>query len=52
MYYQHVLIPDSIAWGWVLGACRVHKSVDMSEKAEERLLAIDPLNSGANSTLR
>jgi Tfp pilus assembly protein PilF len=42
---------DSIAWGSLLVACRIHKNADMAEKAAERLLAIDPWNSGAYSTL-
>ena len=36
-----------IAWSSLLGGGRVHKSADMAKKAAERLLAIDPLNSGA-----
>jgi pentatricopeptide repeat protein len=43
--------PDSIAWGSLLTACRIHKNVEMAEKAAERLLAIDSWNSGAYSTL-
>lgn len=43
--------PDLFAWGSLLAACRVHKNADMAEKAAERLLAMDPWNSGAYSTL-
>ncbi|KAJ6821656.1 pentatricopeptide repeat-containing protein-like [Iris pallida] len=43
--------PDAIAWGSLLSACKVHKNVDLAKLAAERLLAIDPGNSGAYSAL-
>ncbi|KAJ1700163.1 hypothetical protein LUZ63_008675 [Rhynchospora breviuscula] len=43
--------PDSVAWGSLLAACRVHKNTDMAEKAAGRLLASDPWDSGAYSAL-
>ncbi|KAJ0975122.1 hypothetical protein J5N97_017087 [Dioscorea zingiberensis] len=43
--------PDAIAWGSLLAACKVHKNADMAKFAAERLLAIDPENSGAYSAL-
>lgn len=43
--------PDAIAWGSLLSACRAHKNVDIAEIAAERLLAIDPDNSGAYTAL-
>ncbi|KAI5339629.1 PREDICTED: pentatricopeptide [Prunus dulcis] len=43
--------PDVIAWGSLLSSCKVHKNVDLAEVAAERLLLIDPDNSGAYSSL-
>ncbi|KAJ7956887.1 Pentatricopeptide repeat-containing protein [Quillaja saponaria] len=43
--------PDAIAWGSLLAACRIHKNVDLAKVAAERLLLIDPNNSGAYSAL-
>ncbi|MCD7462580.1 Pentatricopeptide repeat-containing protein [Datura stramonium] len=43
--------PDVIAWGSLLASCRVHKKVELAKVAAERLLLIDPENSGAYSAL-
>lgn len=43
--------PDAIAWGSLLSACRVYKNADLAELAAEKLLSIDPNNSGAYSAL-
>ncbi|XP_020575848.1 pentatricopeptide repeat-containing protein At2g22070 [Phalaenopsis equestris] len=43
--------PDAIAWGSLLSACRVHKDADLARFAADRLLSIDPENSGAYSAL-
>ncbi|TQE04533.1 hypothetical protein C1H46_009840 [Malus baccata] len=43
--------PDVIAWGSLLSCCKVHKNVDLAKVAAERLLLIDPDNSGAHSAL-
>ncbi|KAL0908535.1 hypothetical protein M5K25_023031 [Dendrobium thyrsiflorum] len=43
--------PDAVAWGSLLSACRVHKEADLARIAAERLLSIDPDNSGAYSAL-
>ncbi|GAA0167489.1 hypothetical protein LIER_22413 [Lithospermum erythrorhizon] len=43
--------PDVIAWGSLLSSCRVHKNTDMAKVAAERLLSIEPENSGAYSSL-
>ncbi|XP_020207742.1 pentatricopeptide repeat-containing protein At2g22070 [Cajanus cajan] len=43
--------PDVVAWGSLLSSCRVHKNVDLAKVAAEKLLLIDPNNSGAYSAL-
>jgi len=43
--------PDVVAWGSLLSSCRVHKNVDLAKVAAEKLLHIDPKNSGAYSAL-
>jgi hypothetical protein len=43
--------PDAIVWGSLLSACRVHKNADLAKLAAEKLLSIDPDNSGAYSAL-
>lgn len=42
---------DVVTWGSLLSACRVHKNVDLGKIAAERLLLIEPENSGAYSAL-
>lgn len=43
--------PDVIAWGSLLSACKVHKNVDLAKVAADKLLLIEPDNSGAYSAL-
>ncbi|CAA7404047.1 unnamed protein product [Spirodela intermedia] len=43
--------PDDIAWGSLLSACKVHKNPELAKLAADRLLAINPDNSGAYSAL-
>lgn len=43
--------PDVFVWGSLLASCRVHKNVELAKVAAERLLLIDPDNSGAYSAL-
>nr|XP_048334499.1 pentatricopeptide repeat-containing protein At2g22070-like [Ziziphus jujuba var. spinosa] len=43
--------PDVIAWGSLLSSCKVHKNVDLAKVTAERLLLIEPDNSGAYTAL-
>ncbi|KAL0378690.1 UNVERIFIED_CONTAM: Pentatricopeptide repeat-containing protein [Sesamum radiatum] len=43
--------PDVIAWGSLLASCKVHKNVELAAIAAERMLSIEPDNSGAYSAL-
>ncbi|XP_068638355.1 pentatricopeptide repeat-containing protein At2g22070 [Aristolochia californica] len=43
--------PDVIAWGSLLGACKVHKNAELAKVTAERLLAIDPSHGGAYCAL-
>ncbi|KAK4350228.1 hypothetical protein RND71_029541 [Anisodus tanguticus] len=36
--------PNSIVWGALLGACRIHKDVQMAEIAAQQLLQLEPGN--------
>ncbi|MED6110407.1 Pentatricopeptide repeat-containing protein [Stylosanthes scabra] len=38
--------PDSIVWGSLLGACKVHRNISLGKYVAEKLIEIDPLNSG------
>ncbi|GJV21678.1 pentatricopeptide repeat-containing protein [Tanacetum coccineum] len=43
--------PDVIGWGSLLASSFVHKNMDLAKVAAEKLLLIDPDNSGAYSAL-
>ncbi|XP_042755551.1 pentatricopeptide repeat-containing protein At2g22070 [Lactuca sativa] len=43
--------PDVIAWGSLLSSSFVHKNMDLAKIAAERVLLMDPDNSGAYSAL-
>ncbi|KAL3818883.1 hypothetical protein ACJIZ3_004788 [Penstemon smallii] len=43
--------PDVIAWGSLLASCKVHKNIELAAIAAEKLLSIEPKNSGAYSAL-
>ncbi|KAL2933238.1 hypothetical protein RDABS01_016357 [Bienertia sinuspersici] len=43
--------PDNIAWGSILASCKVHKNLELAKVAAERLLLVDPGNSGAFAAL-
>ena len=38
--------PDAVVWGSLLAACKVHGNIEMGKHAAEKLLEIDPWNSG------
>eukprot|EP00257_Ricinus_communis_P015787 XP_015573767.1 pentatricopeptide repeat-containing protein At2g13600 [Ricinus communis] len=38
--------PDAVVWGSLLGACKVHHNITLGEYVAEKLLEIDPMNSG------
>lgn len=38
--------PDAVVWGSLLAACKVHGNIEMGKYAAEKLLEIDPWNSG------
>ncbi|XP_068648943.1 pentatricopeptide repeat-containing protein At2g13600 [Aristolochia californica] len=38
--------PDSVLWGSLLGACKVHHNVEMGELVAEKLFELDSKNSG------
>ncbi|KAL3614012.1 hypothetical protein CASFOL_042086 [Castilleja foliolosa] len=38
--------PDSVVWGSLLGACKVHHDIDVGSFVAEKLLEIEPGNSG------
>ncbi|XP_057544327.1 pentatricopeptide repeat-containing protein At2g13600 [Amaranthus tricolor] len=40
------MTPDYVVWASLLSACKVHKNADMGKYVAERLLEIDPSNSG------
>lgn len=38
--------PDNVIWGSLLAACKVHRDIDLGNFVAEKLLEIDPGNSG------
>ncbi|XP_031281869.1 pentatricopeptide repeat-containing protein At2g13600 [Pistacia vera] len=38
--------PDAVIWGSLLAACKVHRNIKLGEYVAEKLLEIDPNNSG------
>lgn len=40
-------VPGASVWGALLGACRIHRNVDLAEQACDHLLEIEPQNHGA-----
>ncbi|KAL3755638.1 hypothetical protein ACJRO7_002653 [Eucalyptus globulus] len=38
--------PDGAVWGALLGACKIHKNVELAELAFERVIELEPTNIG------
>ncbi|KAK9126484.1 hypothetical protein Scep_015330 [Stephania cephalantha] len=38
--------PDSVVWAALLGACRIHRNVEIGKRVAERLFQLEPQNSG------
>ncbi|KAG2711023.1 hypothetical protein I3760_04G058200 [Carya illinoinensis] len=38
--------PDSVVWSSLLGACRIHKNVELGEVSARKLFELDPINYG------
>ncbi|XP_010260583.1 PREDICTED: pentatricopeptide repeat-containing protein At3g26782, mitochondrial isoform X2 [Nelumbo nucifera] len=38
--------PDFVVWGALLGACRIHKNVELGEVSARKLFELDPSNCG------
>ncbi|MBA0798837.1 hypothetical protein Gohar_009391 [Gossypium harknessii] len=38
--------PDAVVWGSLLGACKVHRNIRLGKYVTEKILEIDPSNSG------
>ncbi|KAG5608677.1 hypothetical protein H5410_019958 [Solanum commersonii] len=38
--------PDSVVWGSLLAACKIHREIELGKYVAEKLLEIDPTNSG------
>ncbi|KAL0304441.1 UNVERIFIED_CONTAM: Pentatricopeptide repeat-containing protein, chloroplastic [Sesamum radiatum] len=38
--------PDSVIWGALLGGCIIHRDVDLGEMAAQKLIELEPDNSG------
>ena len=43
--------PDKAGWGTLLNACRVHGNVELGECAGDKLLGLDPGDSGTYALL-
>jgi len=44
--YDIPIEPDSVIWSALLGACKIHKNVEVGRRAAEKLFSIEPSNAG------
>lgn len=44
--YDMPIEPDSVIWSALLGACKIHKNVEIGRRAAEKLFSIEPSNAG------
>ncbi|KAL6851617.1 hypothetical protein ACP4OV_020181 [Aristida adscensionis] len=44
--YDMPIEPDTVVWTALLGACKIHKNVEIGRRAAEKLFAIEPSNPG------
>ncbi|KAL6620563.1 hypothetical protein ACP70R_035702 [Stipagrostis hirtigluma subsp. patula] len=44
--YDMPIEPDTVIWSALLGACKIHKNVEIGRRAAEKLFAIEPSNTG------
>eukprot|EP00253_Pinus_taeda_P013972 PITA_13972 len=40
------LKPDSVMWGTLLGACKIHSNIELGEQAAKHLFQLEPNNAG------
>lgn len=43
--------PDAVTWRTLLGACRVHRNMDLAEYAAKKVLSLDPNDAGTYTLL-
>ncbi|KAL8547217.1 hypothetical protein ACS0TY_006798 [Phlomoides rotata] len=43
--------PDAVTWRTLLGACRVHRNMDLAEYAAKKVLSLDPCDAGTYTLL-
>lgn len=44
--YDMLIEPGTVIWSALLGACKIHKNVEIGKRAAEKLLSIEPSNAG------
>ncbi|KAJ1271042.1 hypothetical protein BS78_06G098700 [Paspalum vaginatum] len=44
--YDMPIKPDAVIWSALLGACKIHKNIEIGRRAAEKLFSIDPSNAG------
>jgi len=44
--YDMPIEPDAVIWSALLGACKIHKNVEIGRRAAEELFSIEPFNAG------